>query len=82
MHIRRFANGDLLVPDSREGPNGTLVDGRRIARKGEPDHDDWEKWLADHDAEARPLSPEEEPLARAEAKSWDNSWGPRDPENH
>jgi hypothetical protein len=76
MIVRRFANGDLLVPAS--GTRGDAhFDGREVAETGTPYHDEWLKWMERSGYEARVLSPEEEPLARAEAEGF----GAQDPQD-
>jgi len=67
MVVRRFRNGDLLVPTGGEDENGILWDGRRRLRKGTREHAQYEAELRRSRYDVPTMSEEEDRMATAEA---------------
>ncbi len=67
MVVRRFRNGDLLVPTGGEDENGILWDGRRRLSKGTREHAQYEAELRRSGYDVPTMSEEEDRMATAEA---------------
>lgn len=66
MVVRRFENGDLLIPVEGQDEDGVHWIGRQRAIKGTALHREWETYLRRSDHQALPMSEEEERMAAAE----------------